>query len=111
MGCRDFGIGLAADARHRGRHERRVLACRDARSGIGYRLTHEWDEAGTTIFVGARRTVDDERTGRSMLFEFLGQWELGFVAGFAPRRLRNAACRVEVYDRTGALLGSAPAPV
>jgi hypothetical protein len=105
-----FWASIADAGRHRGRYERRVLPTRDRRTGVVHSLTYEWYEAGTTVFVDARRAIDDaERIGRSTLYEFPGQWELALVAGFAPRRQRLAAGRVEVYDRAGTLLGAAPA--
>lgn len=101
---------IEATGRHRGPYERRAIPRTDRRAHVVYRLTYEWDEAGTTVYLDARRSIDaEERLGRVLVRSFPEVWELAWHEGFSPKRLVLEPDAVVVEDR-GDVLARVPRP-
>jgi hypothetical protein len=92
-----------------GPFEQRLPAVRERASGLSYHLTWEWDEAGTRQFLDVRRNADDAApSGRALLNDFPGAWEL--FPGVVPTRLRLRGDAVDLLDASGARVTTVTKP-
>jgi hypothetical protein len=103
---------IARTGAHRGRYEGRFLPATDRRAHVVHHLTYEWDEAGTTVYLDTRRTIDDaEVLARTVVGEYPGEHDLVYAADFTPRRLRIEGDTVRIYHRAGHVLAELPRPI
>ena len=79
----------------------------DRRTKVAYHLTWEFDEDGTRLRLDARQP-DGALSGRTMVGDFPGAWEL--LPGRAPRVIRLTADGVDLLDHAGDIVVAVARP-
>ena len=94
---------------HQGPYRRPLKSVRDRSTKVLYRLTYEWDEAGTTLYLDAHGGhAGEDPLGRSEIGAFPGQWEL--LNGVVPTRIRLVPGAVDLLDHAGQVIASVARP-